>query len=47
MKGKKESKRAEQSVQELWNNIKWSMIHMIGILKGDEKEIRAKAALKR
>ena len=38
MKGKKESKKAEQSIQELWNNIKWSMICIIGILKGEERE---------
>lgn len=47
MKGKKESKKAEQSIQELWNNIKWSMICIIGILKGEEKEIRTKESLKR
>lgn len=46
MKGKKESKKAEQSIQELWNNIKWSMICIIGILK-EEKEIRTKESLKR
>lgn len=47
MKGKKESKKAEQSIQELWNNIKLSMICIIGFLKGEEKEIRTKESLKR
>lgn len=39
MKGKKRrAKKQNRAYKELWNNIKWSMICIIGILKGRERD---------
>lgn len=36
--GGKKTKKDEQKISELRNNIKWSNIHVVRVLKGEEKE---------
>ena len=35
---KKNSPKYEDSVSSLWDNFKWSNIHIIGVPEGEEKE---------
>ena len=35
---KKENPKNEDSVSSLWDNFKWSNIHIIGVPEGEEKE---------
>lgn len=43
----KRMSKTKKSMQELWENTKWSNIHIIGILKAEGKEKRQKKQLKK